>query len=592
MKYPNRNVLWAEVVVDEMARSGLAHAVVAPGSRSTALAIAFSGHPDIQVHSVLDERSAAFFALGCGLEGQPAAVLCTSGTAAANLYPAIVEANYSRVALLVLTADRPPELRGSGSNQTIDQIKMFSDHVRVFQDVSLPEAKPDAHTLRALRSLVNRAVAQTRGPTPGPVHLNFPFRKPLEPAPVRGEGTLPRDAAPRSHKRPFVRFTTGASALSEQALSELIAEVQQTWRGLIVCGPGCPGGDFPAAIARLARQSGFPVFADALSGVRFGEHVQEQDGLIFGAYETCLASTALEDWEVPQLVLQFGPAPTSKVLNDYLGALPASTERIAVLEHGAWHDDQFTTSQVIWADPTLTCAQLSQGLDPVPPTDEAWVQSYRQVDDAFWRLVHFAGKEQYFEGLVLTDVVEFLDKDHLVFVGSSLPIRHLDQFSAPRRDPIRTAANRGASGIDGTVSTGLGWAAACDRPVVIVLGDVSLLHDLNALLLIRRLKINATIVLIQNDGGGIFQRLPVSKFEPAYSELFRTSHGIDFKKVEALFDLPFVRTKVRDTFRAAFRKALKSAEPQLIEIPTDVRQHEAMRAKIKAALTKVDLTEP
>jgi 2-succinyl-5-enolpyruvyl-6-hydroxy-3-cyclohexene-1-carboxylate synthase len=584
MKFPNRNVLWAEIVVDELARSGLRHAVVAPGSRSTPLAIAFMGHPEIAVHSVLDERSAAFFSLGIGFEGLPAAVLCTSGTAAANLYPAIIEANHSHVPLLVLTADRPPELRGSGANQTIDQLKMFSGQVRFFQEVTLPEAKPAPETIRALRSLTNRAYAHSMAPLAGPVHLNFPFRKPLEPTPVRGEGTVPREASPRTHQRPFVKVHYSRASLSEFELEALVADIQKTWRGLIVCGPGCPGGDFPKALARLTRQSGFPVFADPLSGIRFGPHISESSDLIFGAYETCLAAQALADWEAPQLILQFGQLPTSKALNDFLGALPGSSERIAIMPSGTWHDDQFTTSQLYWADPTLVCEQLSQHLDPVPMVDDAWLQAYRQVDQAFWRLVHFAGREQFFEGLILADVVDFLDEDHVLFVGSSLPIRHLDQFGAPRDVHVPVRANRGASGIDGTVSTGLGWSVASARPVVIALGDISLLHDLNALSLIRRLGIPAKIVLIQNDGGGIFHRLPVADFEPAFSELFLTPHGLDFKKVEALFDVPYTRTRVRSSFRTAYRKALRSKQAQIIEIPTDAREHDVMRSKIQAAL--------
>ncbi|RME97850.1 MAG: 2-succinyl-5-enolpyruvyl-6-hydroxy-3-cyclohexene-1-carboxylic-acid synthase, partial [Chloroflexi bacterium] len=444
MDAPNRNTLWANIFVDELARAGLRAAVIAPGSRSTPLTVAFARHPDITVYSLLDERGAAFFALGLALSGgQAAALVCTSGTATANFYPTVIEADAAHVPLLLLTTDRPPELRHSGANQTVDQIKLYGDHVRWFVDVALPEADPPAVVLRALRTLAGRALAATTGFPPGPVHLNFPFRKPLEPTSEPNDNTAPAGAPPRSGSAPFVHISRGTLQPSTEQVADVSAALRRARRGLIVCGPRCPGGDFPAAVVQLAQESGFPIFADALSGVRFGPHTTGAP--LIAGYETFLQPDVVSGWEAPEIILQFGAVPISKGLMAYLSD-SGDAQRFQVSSTGVWQDDSHRTGHFVWADPAALCraaaGQLAQ--KPPPPRDETWLAQLRRAETETWQAVETAQAAGFFEGTILSDVVELMPSPGQLFVASSLPVRHLDQFARPAARNLRVFANRGA----------------------------------------------------------------------------------------------------------------------------------------------------
>jgi len=593
MSAPNRNALWAQVFVDELARGGLRAVCIAPGSRSTPLTVAFAVDERVRVYSLIDERSAGFFALGMALAGgAPVALVCTSGTAAANFHPAIIEAYHARVPLLVLTADRPHELRGSGANQTIDQVKMYGDHVRWFVDVAPPEAHPPARTLRYLRTLAARALAVAGGPPAGPVHLNFPFRKPLEPIPVPGDvpESPPQEAhlawQGRGEGAPFTRITRGVLTPTPAQIDGLVAAIRNAPRGLIVCGPRCPRGDFPQAVTRLARVTGYPILADALSGVRFGPHVAEADGLILGGYETFLQRDAIT-WEPPQLILRFGAMPTSKALETYLESLPACRQ-IAVNGDGVWEDASHSIAELLWADPATTCRQVAERLAGATtrPADPAWVATLRRAEQAAWAAVEAACREAFFEGAILPTVVEALPPHAVLYVGNSLPVRHLDQFVRPQAKPLRVLANRGASGIDGTVSSALGAAAATDAPLVLVTGDLAFYHDLNGLLALRRCGVRATIVLIHNDGGGIFHRLPIAGFDPPFTELFVTPHGLDFEPVVRMYGAAFVHVETPETLREALHTAIGAPTPHVIEVRSDAEEHERWRRKVGEAVAE------
>ena len=576
---PNPATLWATLFVDELVRAGLREACIAPGSRSTPLTIAFASHPAITVHSLLDERSAAFFALGIGLAtGQPAAVVCTSGTAAANFYPAIVEANYSHVPLLVLTADRPSELRGSGANQTVDQVKMYGDQVRWFVDVALPENDPDPLTLRYLRTLAGRAIGAAKGLPPGPVQLNFPFRKPLEPVPLPGF-IPPAETGARVDPQPFVSVSRGKVLPDADDLDVLVTAILRAKRGLIVCGPRCSDEKFPGAVVSLARAVGFPVFADALSGVRFGATVLPE--LVFAGYETFLP--ALKPLAPPDLVIHFGAMPISARLGEYLGSLPPETHRFAIRASGDWQDDTYTTSHLMWADPEWVCEELTvRASQHEGVKDQVWITALAALEKQVWKAVDLAAQKTYFEGLILADVVEAMPRDGTLFVASSLPVRHLDQFVRPHEKELRVFANRGASGIDGTISSALGVASVSSAPVALVIGDLAFYHDLNGLLALKRCGVKATIVLINNDGGGIFRRLPVARFDPPFTDLFLTPHGLDFEPAVRMFGAGYSRVESREAFRKIFRASSGSDIPIVIEVPTDSSFHEEMRLKISS----------
>lgn len=584
MKRPeNRNMLWARVWADELGRLDLAGVVLSPGSRSTPLAVAFAEQKALPHYVILDERSAAFFALGMAqATAKPAVLVCTSGTAAANYLPAIVEANQAQIPLLVLTADRPVELRDSGANQTIDQVKLYGDQVRWYVDAGRPERTPAAPTLRALRTLANRAVARSRGPIPGPVHVNFSFDKPLEPVLVPED--LPEAywdayAEPirgREDGRPFVEISGGMAAPAD-SVNEMLAErIQTAERGWIVCGPRCPGAGFPEAVLALAVRLGWPVFADALSGVRFHPAIAENPAdLVLGGYEVYLCGVS--EVPAPDLVLQFGAAPVSTALLNRLAGFQGA-ERVLIGGYGDWGDDAHTLCQKIECDPARACIELMAHLPQPLPEVSGWMQVWASLEAGVRAAQAQVVAAATFEGGRVQELGATLGRRTNLFVASSLPIRHVDEFLGPHAGHWRMFANRGASGIDGTLSSALGVAAALDEPVVVLLGDLALLHDLNALMLIRTLGLNVKVLVINNDGGGIFQRLPIAAFEPVFTQLFATPHGLKFKHAAYQFDLPYVYIGSED----ALAPGLAEPGPALIEIEGDAVAHEAARARIRA----------
>ncbi len=573
MNAVNPNELWARIFVEELAHAGLRHVVVAPGSRSTPLVFAFAQQPEIQVYSQIDERGAGFFALGlANALDQPVALLCTSGTAAAEFYPAVVEAHYSAIPLLVFTADRAHELRASGANQTVDQIKLFGDHVNWFYEVALPEAHPPMIALRNLRTLAHRTYAEAMGHPKGGVHLNFPFRKPLEPTPVTGE--VGEDITARTDKQPFVSISRGVMQPTPQQIERLLEVIARAERGLILCGPRCPRESFADAVCALSRVTGYPILADALSGTRFLKH----EGIITG-FESIVASDA--ELLFPDVVIQFGAPLTSQALESYLLSQPPR-EWIQVSEDGRWQDPNFLSTEMIWADPVSLAYALADRYENHTLSDDQqkWLQDWRAKDclviDEAKRYV----AEHWFDGAVLERVATLAPEKAQIMVGSSLSVRHFDQFGLITDNTITTYANRGASGIDGTLASAAGIGAAHpDQPLIVVLGDLAFYHDLNSLLTFTRGEVKATIVVINNDGGGIFRRLPVSKFEPTFTELFLTPHGLHFEAAARLFGMDYLLINSRAEFDTVFTGSFKSQKSTIIEVPTDSAQDLFLRAQ-------------
>lgn len=575
----NPATLYADTLVGALASAGLRHACIAPGSRSTPLTLAFATHPKIRVWRHLDERSAGFFALGMALALEtPVALLCTSGTAGANFFPAIVEARMSGVPLLVLTADRPPELRHSGANQTIDQVKLYGDQVLWSVDLPLPESDPPPVALRNLRTLAARALATAGGLRPGPVHLNAPFRKPFEPVDseqwsVDGE-RRPADGDLSSKAVPVMG--RGQLVLAERQIAALAAFITEHPRGLIVCGPRCPGGDFPAAVVALSHAAGYPILADPLSGVRFGPWLAET--VVSGGYENYLAGDG-PGWEPPQVIVRFGAVPTSKALNTYLERV-APEHQLHIRSSGVWADDSHRVTRFLQADEALTCRLLAAQLRPRP--DQSWPARVRATERATWQALAEELHAHFFDGAVVADVVESLPPDSLLFVGNSLAVRHLDQFARPSTKPVHAFANRGASGIDGNTSTALGLAAATGRPVVLVVGDITFYHDLNGLLPLRHQDLKLTVVLLNNGGGGIFHRLPVAAFDPPFTDLFLTPHGLNFSPAAEMYGLAYAVATERPAFREAFNAALASPTSHLLEVRTGSAADHGRRQELLA----------
>ncbi|MFZ6030202.1 MAG: 2-succinyl-5-enolpyruvyl-6-hydroxy-3-cyclohexene-1-carboxylic-acid synthase [Chloroflexota bacterium] len=577
----NAALLWAQVLVDELARGGLRRVVIAPGSRSTPLTLAFTAHEKMHCTLQLDERSAAFFALGLTLAGgEPAALVCTSGTAAAEFFPAIIEASQSDVPLLVLTADRPPELRDSGANQTIDQIKLYGGYARWQADLPVPETDPTPATLRYLRACAARALAAARGLSspPGPVHLNLPFRKPLEPHDrLEWQATI---QAAASHARPphtpWTQIGRGLRLPSDAQIDRLAGVLKGRARGLIVAGPRTPGGNLPAALLRLAQAGGYPLLADPLSGMRFG--LAETRPVIAG-YALGLASGLSEQLPQPEAVLRFGAPPTANALLGYLEALPAETPQVAIQADGRWQDGAHTLSHLLAVDEAQCCEALAARLHAASP-DAGWLASWRALDA---RVQAELDTAPLCEGMLVRALFDALPSRANVVLANSLPLRHVDEFVPASAKGLRLFGCRGASGIDGAVSTALGVAASSERPTLFLTGDLSFYHDQNGLFALKKQGIKITIVLINNDGGGIFRRLPVSRFEPPFHEWFITPHGLDFSPTAQQYGLAYRRCEPQDA-PAALADAVAAAAPQLLEVRTDSAQSQAVRQQIIQAL--------
>lgn len=561
----NRNTLWAELLVTELARAGLKHVCLAPGSRSTPLVLAFAAQPELTLYTHLDERSAAFFALGLArASGSPVALLCTSGTAAANFYPAVVEAHQAAIPLIVLTADRPFELRDSGANQSINQLKMYGSFALWAVDVTVPEAQPSAQLIRSLRTLAARAYAVANGIRPGVVQLNMPFRKPLEPSPVATDVLdLPGGSLARADA--FTTINRVTPRLTDAQVQELAEAVSPCKNGVIICGVDCPRDlDFRQALGELARQTGFPIFADATSGIRF-------TGLeVLAGFDSYVSQPHLPKADC---ILHFGRAPTSVALQHYVLSCDAS-EHWHIAATGIWSDEQHTLNRFIQSDEAAFCRALSGSLAQRNYRAEGALKAaLEHLEATTWTFWQRQLPEQYFDGAVAFELVQQLPDNSVLFVANSLAVRHLEQFGVAKNS-VAAYANRGASGIDGNVSTALGLGAATDKPLYLLIGDLTLYHDMNGLWGLRYLNRDVTLVLLNNQGGGIFRRLPVAHYEPDFSQYFLTPSELDFKHVAALYELDYYKV----SSLAGFRTALAApAARKLIDVQTDSTQDAALR---------------
>ena len=559
---------FARAVVDEWARAGVTDACVAPGSRSAPLALALADDDRIRVHVHLDERSAAFFALGAAKASRrPAVVLCTSGTAAAHFHAAVLEADHGRAPLVVCTADRPPELRDTGAGQTIDQVGLYGEAVRWHCDVGVPEDVPGAGP--AWRAAAARSVAEATGPPAGPVHLNLAFREPLVPT-----GAPLVDAPGRPDGRPWTEVVAARRVPDEQMVERVASAVRANPRGLLVAGWG--NAVAPATAGRFAAAAGWPVLADPISGLR-------ADGHAISTYDPLLRVPAFVVAHVPDLVVRVGAAPTSKPANQAL--LGHSVPQLVVDPDRTWLDPQHAVADLLAVDDDALLAAVADRLGPsavASPWLESWQGAELVARAALDDLLD--GWEEPFEGRVARDLVDALPADTSLLVASSMPVRDVESFARPRAD-LRVLANRGVNGIDGFVSTALGVAAADERagPVVALLGDLCLLHDANGLLGAADRGLDAALVVLDNDGGGIFSFLPQAALPEHFELLFGTPHGLDLTALAAVHRLPAERVEKASAVVPAVDAAIAAGGVRVVIVPTDrvsnvERHREAWRA--------------
>jgi 2-succinyl-5-enolpyruvyl-6-hydroxy-3-cyclohexene-1-carboxylate synthase len=555
----NGNTALCSAFVEELARCGLRHAVLSPGSRSTPLALALWRAPEIETTVIVDERSAAFFALGAAqASGKPVAILCTSGTAAANFHPAICEADYAAVPLIALTADRPPELRGIGAGQAIDQLKLFGDSVRWFCEVGTHEADDDG--LLHYRATACRAFATARGePRPGPVHLNLAFREPLAPLPEEGAVTASDPLALQGRgERPLTAVTATDMEPSQFLLDEVAGHIAEADIGVIVAGRQLDP-ELRGPLADLARIAGFPILAEPASQLRCGPHDRSH---VVTAYDLLLRDERFRKTASPDLVLRFGEMPTSKPLRSWLAE--SGADEIVVDPLGDWNEPTRRAAALLRADPTELAAGWAARLGEERPPPAMWLQAEQLAREAIdAELQGLDGPTE--PGLQLALGAAYSDGD-LVYTASSMPIRDQEAFLPSGDTDTTFLCNRGANGIDGLISSGIGAAQASGKPTTIVTGDLGLLHDIGGLAALRDVSTPVRILVIDNDGGGIFHFLPQQEALPGdeFEALLGTPRSVSVEKTAVLFDLAHQRLDSLENLSDAL-----SAGTGLIEIKVD-----------------------
>jgi 2-succinyl-5-enolpyruvyl-6-hydroxy-3-cyclohexene-1-carboxylate synthase len=544
---------------DELARCGVRHACTSPGSRCAPIVLSLARERRIRCWSHIDERCAGFFALGAAkASGTPVAVTCTSGTAAANLYPAVIEAQQARVPLIVLTADRPPELRDVGAGQTIDQLKLYGDAVKWFVEVGTHEAT--AERLRWIRSLACRAYATAVVGRQGPVQLNFPLREPLV-----LEEQLPAESTGRADGRPWTSVDAPDPA-------PRFGGRHPYERAVIVAGRVAREPETAAQLAAFAAAARIPLLADPLSGARRGEAA-------IAHYDLLLRDPGFAAEHQPRFVFRFGDLPTSKPLRAWLASL--ETAQIAIGPELLWQDPDSVMGLHVM---TPVRALLEAAFESeFVPDESGWLESWRSADEQATRAISRAlADEALSEPLIARSIGQWLPPEATLFVASSMPIRDLESFFPRLESPPRVLANRGANGIDGTVSAAFGAAAAGRGPVALLTGDVALVHDIGGLLAASRLKLALTIVLLNNDGGGIFHFLPVAGQSDAFEEHVATPHGLDFARAAELYGCDYDRPITLPTLHEALERALAADTTTILEVRSDREENLGLHRQIAA----------
>ncbi|HHY72587.1 MAG TPA: 2-succinyl-5-enolpyruvyl-6-hydroxy-3-cyclohexene-1-carboxylic-acid synthase [Bacillus bacterium] len=564
--------VYVAAFLDELVRSNVKHIVVSPGSRSTPIAMLAADHPNLKVWLNVDERSAAFFALGIAkARREPVAIVCTSGTAVANYMPAVVEAKEAQVPLIVLTADRPHELRDIGAPQAIDQLDFFGKQVKWFVEMALPEERREM--LRYVRTVAARAVSTSLTGPSGPVHLNFPFREPLVP-------NLEDDTIWESgleNRQQFIKASQTKRVLSVPDLERLALELQEVKRGIIVCGPldmPC----FAEEVVKLGETLGFPILADPLSQLRCGGH---NKNLVIDSYDAFLRDEYISKTLIPDVVIRFGAMPVSKAVLLFLKKNP-QIKQIIIDGDGLWRDPTLLATEVIHCNPVLFCKDLAavEFFKTHKATDMRWIEHWITADSIAGDVLRtFGNEEEEFEGQVVLRIANSLPDHSTLFVGNSMPIRDVDSFFLNNERNIRIMANRGANGIDGTISTALG-VSTVGEPLVLLLGDLTFYHDLNGLLAAKLYQLNATIVIINNEGGGIFSFLPQSEHPKNFEMLFGTPLGLDFSYVVKMYNGHFTRINHWDELSEAIKNCKNVGGLNVIEVRTDRSLNVAKHRKI------------
>jgi 2-succinyl-5-enolpyruvyl-6-hydroxy-3-cyclohexene-1-carboxylate synthase len=576
---PNINILWTNLIINELARNGITYFCISPGSRSTPLVVAVAQNRKAQTIVCFDERGAAFHALGYArATGNPAVVISTSGTAAANFYPAVVEASQDCVPLLVFTADRPPELRFTGANQTIDQVHLYGNYLRWQYDMPCPDEKiPPEMVLTTIDHALYHAVSIPKGP----VHINCMFREPL--APDRqdfSKSYVDPIATYVNGKKPYTDYGSDILSAGTAAITAVSDTIKCTKRGMFVVGR-LDSDDDRDAVTRLVKKLQWPVFADITSGMKLSSSL----GRIMCNYDRMLLSDKYSVDRIPDTILHVGGQPTSK---HFLHLLESNKIQnyIIVKNHPYRHDPAHKATVRITSGIQTFCDQLCA--NPLAKSSQEWLDEMRngsqKAENAIERLL--SGYNLVSEPSIARNISQNISENSGLFLGSSMPVRDMNMFAASCRSSIPVAANRGASGIDGTIAAAAGYAAGLDTIVTLIIGDIAFIHDINSLTQLKNISKQLIIVLLNNKGGGIFSFLPIAGFPEVFEEYFGTPHEYTFRKTAEQFDCDYYNPKTMKEFETTYKSALNSGFSTIIEVETDRKKNRDIHREIDSEIVK------
>lgn len=578
----NINAIWADLMIEQLVRCGVRCFSLAPGSRSTPLVAAIARRDDVDVSMHVDERGAAFWALGYArATGRPAAFITTSGTAGANGYPAIIEAAQSRVPMLVITADRPAELRDTGANQTIDQVKLFGDYVRWFFDMPVPDTTVIP---QMVLTTVAQAVYQAQRAPAGPVHLNMMFREPLAPTDDGQDYTqyLAPLQAWLASDQPFSVHVPPHLVPLQKQIEPIAAALNKAQRGLLIVGE-MHTDEQRELVFHLAMKLQWPMLADISSGLRLGNVIPQRVPF----YDQILGSSQFAQVHQPDVVLQLGGGFVSKRLLQFLDKARPHTY-IVVKEHPYRYDPNHQVTHAVEGDIAEICAALMPLIEL--RDDHAWLQDWQRASaTANEQIERFLEDQPALnEPNIARMITQLMPDNHALFIGNSMPVRDMDMFAVADGNIVPVAVNRGASGIDGNIATAAGFAQGLSRPTTVLVGDLTLLHDLNSLLLVRNSRVPLTVVVINNNGGGIFSFLPVAQHHDLFEPYFGTPQNVSFEHAARMFDLAYHKPASMVEFSDVYQSALAGDHSTLIEVVTERQEnyalHAALREQITAAL--------
>jgi 2-succinyl-5-enolpyruvyl-6-hydroxy-3-cyclohexene-1-carboxylate synthase len=573
MEYTEALTKYVGNFIDELAQNGMTDVVISPGSRSTPLALTFAEHESIKEWVIIDERSAAFFALGMAKQtNRPVALVCTSGTAAANYLPAIVEAYYSRVPLVVLTGDRPHELRDVGAPQTIDQTRLYGQHVKWFHEMALPEGSESM--LNYARSKAARAYYVAIEGNRGPVHLNFPFREPLSPDFTR------EDVWGEQRQASYHHSTEGKKRLAGDELETIVRKLEKSERGLIVCGPQT---DFEVAeaIYELGNFFQVPILADPLSQLRSGH--QDKANIIEG-YNAILRSKAVRNKLTPDLIIRFGAMPVSKSYTFFIKE-NADIEQFVVENSEGFREPTGSRTSFLYADPATLCRDLIARADMQKVRENSWLSQWQSMNEVTKKHLFSGHEEKMTEGGAVRILMDQLPDHSSLYVGNSMAIRDVDTFYQTNSKQIELLANRGVNGIDGMVSSALG-AAASGKKVTLLLGDLSFFHDMNGLLTAKHYAIDITILLVNNNGGGIFSFLPQANDPKHFELLFGTPANIDFSQAVNMYEGKYSLAETEEELSHLLEESYQHKGLHVIEVMTDREENKEWHVQKWQAIEK------